>query len=138
MLSGWGLQVEAGSSEPGVEVEALLRTELQQNEKLDIGYLENGLRYVILPNRAPPNRFEAHLEVHAGEWAGAGSGACSREGRECGLAKALAGGLEEAAGVQSRSNRQAKWAGAGSRWSGAATWLRRQAFTGASSRPTAA
>jgi len=28
--------------------------------------LENGLRYVIFPNKTPPNRFEAHLEVHAG------------------------------------------------------------------------
>ena len=26
----------------------------------------NGLRYVILPNPVPPDRFEAHLEVHAG------------------------------------------------------------------------
>ena len=56
-------QVEA-DSESGME--ELLRTELHQNDKLDVGYLENGLRYVLLPNRAPPNRFEAHLEVHAG------------------------------------------------------------------------
>ena len=31
-----------------------------------VGQLENGLRYVILPNKLPPKRFEAHLEVHAG------------------------------------------------------------------------
>lgn len=24
------------------------------------------MRYVIFPNKSPPNRFEAHLEVHAG------------------------------------------------------------------------
>ncbi len=56
-------QVEADSESA---MEELLRTELHQNDKLDVGYLENGLRYVLLPNRAPPNRFEAHLEVHAG------------------------------------------------------------------------
>ena len=60
------MQVEAGSS--AASADELLKTELQQNDKLEVGYLENGLRYVLLPNRAPPNRFEAHLEVHAGEW----------------------------------------------------------------------
>jgi len=30
------------------------------------GVLPNGLRYVVLPNRVPPNRFEAHLELHCG------------------------------------------------------------------------
>lgn len=59
-------QVEAGSEAPTATVEELLATELVQNDKLEVGHLENGLRYVILPNRAPPNRFEAHLEVHAG------------------------------------------------------------------------
>ena len=33
---------------------------------LVVGHLSNGLRYVILPNATPPDRFEAHLEVHAG------------------------------------------------------------------------
>ena len=39
---------------------------LENHPNLHIGKLSNGLRYVILPNASPPNRFEAHLEVHAG------------------------------------------------------------------------
>ena len=39
---------------------------LENHPNLRIGKLSNGLRYVILPNPSPPNRFEAHLEVHAG------------------------------------------------------------------------
>lgn len=39
---------------------------LENHPNLEIGKLSNGLRYVILPNASPPNRFEAHLEVHAG------------------------------------------------------------------------
>ena len=31
-----------------------------------LGALPNGLRYVLLPNRSPPSRCEAHLEIHAG------------------------------------------------------------------------
>lgn len=34
--------------------------------ELATGQLSNGLRYVVLPNKTPPERFEAHLEVHAG------------------------------------------------------------------------
>lgn len=30
------------------------------------GVLENGLPYVILPNKSPPGRFEAHLQVFSG------------------------------------------------------------------------
>jgi len=30
------------------------------------GVLSNGLPYVILPNRSPPGRFEAHLQVFSG------------------------------------------------------------------------
>eukprot|EP00957_Ditylum_brightwellii_P057860 4387493-Ditylum_brightwellii.AAC.1 len=30
------------------------------------GVLPNGLSYVILPNRSPPGRFEAHLQVFSG------------------------------------------------------------------------
>ena len=40
--------------------------ELREHPDLVRGQLENGLRYAILPNRVPPNRFEAHLEIHAG------------------------------------------------------------------------
>ncbi|KAL4457809.1 hypothetical protein ABPG75_012674 [Micractinium tetrahymenae] len=46
--------------------EELLGMRLQQNEALELGALDNGLRFVILPNRSPPARFEAHLEIHAG------------------------------------------------------------------------
>lgn len=34
--------------------------------RLVTGQLDNGFRYVLLPNKLPPQRFEAHLEVHAG------------------------------------------------------------------------
>ena len=47
-------------------VEALLVAELEQHPELEVGHLPNGLRFVVLPNRAPPARFEAHLEIHAG------------------------------------------------------------------------
>jgi hypothetical protein len=30
------------------------------------GVLKNGLSYVILPNKSPPGRFEAHLQVFSG------------------------------------------------------------------------
>ena len=30
------------------------------------GVLDNGLHWVMLPNRMPPGRFEAHLQVHTG------------------------------------------------------------------------
>ncbi|CAI7791721.1 unnamed protein product [Closterium sp. NIES-54] len=48
------------------EVEALLAERLPSHPKVHRGMLDNGLRYVILPNKLPPNRFEAHLEMHAG------------------------------------------------------------------------
>jgi predicted Zn-dependent peptidase len=47
-------------------VEALLDRDLAQHPDLTVGQLDNGLRFVILPNSVPPNRFEAHLELHAG------------------------------------------------------------------------
>ena len=47
-------------------VEHLLDTELQQHSALVQGRLSNGLKYVILPNAVPPERFEAHLEICAG------------------------------------------------------------------------
>ncbi|GMH43786.1 hypothetical protein BSKO_11720 [Bryopsis sp. KO-2023] len=40
--------------------------DIPENDSLVKGQLENGMRYVIFPNKTPPNRFEAHLEVHAG------------------------------------------------------------------------
>jgi predicted Zn-dependent peptidase len=45
---------------------------LNHNHELPIhpevfsGVLDNGLSYVILPNRSPPGRFEAHLQVFSG------------------------------------------------------------------------
>lgn len=47
-------------------LESLLQQKFEQNPQLVTGELENGLRYVILPNKIPPKRFEAHLEIHAG------------------------------------------------------------------------
>ena len=44
----------------------MLDMELPAHPELTIGHLENGLRYVILPNKMPPDRMEVHLEVHAG------------------------------------------------------------------------
>ena len=39
---------------------------LPQHEKLVQGKLDNGFTYIILPNRVPEGRFEAHLEVLSG------------------------------------------------------------------------
>ena len=46
--------------------DALLEQQLPEHPLLRRGTLSNGLRYVILPNSTPPQRFEAHLEVHVG------------------------------------------------------------------------
>lgn len=51
--------------QPSVDIN-LKQLTLENHPNLHIGKLSNGLRYVILPNPSPPNRFEAHLEVHAG------------------------------------------------------------------------
>ncbi|GFP89439.1 probable zinc protease pqql, partial [Phtheirospermum japonicum] len=48
------------------EFENFLRLEVPSHPKLHRGQLKNGLRYLILPNKVPPNRFEAHMEVHVG------------------------------------------------------------------------
>uniref|UniRef100_M1B4L3 Chloroplast processing enzyme n=1 Tax=Solanum tuberosum TaxID=4113 RepID=M1B4L3_SOLTU len=48
------------------EFEQFLSSELPSHPKLYRGQLKNGLRYLILPNKVPPNRFEAHMEVHVG------------------------------------------------------------------------
>eukprot|EP00873_Tetraselmis_striata_P020838 jgi/Tetstr1/441102/TSEL_029370.t1 len=44
----------------------LLGQEMPEHPDLVQGQLDNGLKYVILPNPVPPKRFEAHLEIHAG------------------------------------------------------------------------
>ncbi|XP_062178584.1 stromal processing peptidase, chloroplastic-like isoform X2 [Phragmites australis] len=48
------------------ELEDVLNTPLPSHPKLIRGQLRNGLRYLILPNKVPANRFEAHMEVHVG------------------------------------------------------------------------
>mmetsp|Transcript_39203 Transcript_39203/g.47468 ORF Transcript_39203/g.47468 Transcript_39203/m.47468 type:complete len:1112 (+) Transcript_39203:2-3337(+) len=44
----------------------LVAPPLVPHPELHIGKLDNGLKYVIFPNSVPPNRFEAHIEIHAG------------------------------------------------------------------------
>jgi hypothetical protein len=61
------MDAQAGPEAAEADVEALLAQPLEPHPELEVGSLPNGLRYVILPNRSPPDRFEAHLEVHAGE-----------------------------------------------------------------------
>jgi hypothetical protein len=56
----------AGTGSSGSSSSELLSQRVKGNEQLITGQLSNGLRYVLLPNRTPPQRFEAHLEVHAG------------------------------------------------------------------------
>ncbi|ONK70206.1 uncharacterized protein A4U43_C05F31360 [Asparagus officinalis] len=48
------------------EIEGVLSSPLPPHPKLHRGQLKNGLRYIILPNKLPANRFEAHMEVHVG------------------------------------------------------------------------
>lgn len=57
-------------SEPTLDapqhVDHLLSRSLEWHPDLRMGTLDNGLQYVLLPNQIPPERFEAHLEIHAG------------------------------------------------------------------------
>ncbi|KAI3741540.1 hypothetical protein L1987_59214 [Smallanthus sonchifolius] len=48
------------------ELQGFLSAQLPSHPKLFRGQLESGLRYLILPNKVPQNRFEAHMEVHVG------------------------------------------------------------------------
>lgn len=52
--------------EASTSMEELLGQGLQQSAALRTGQLDNGLKYVLLPNKTPPQRFEAHLEMHVG------------------------------------------------------------------------
>ncbi|CAL1404357.1 unnamed protein product [Linum trigynum] len=66
-----GILVGQDSDMPFSELERMgltefLGSELPSHPKLYRGQLKNGLRYLILPNKVPPNRFEAHMEVHVG------------------------------------------------------------------------
>ncbi|CAM9642158.1 unnamed protein product [Chrysoparadoxa australica] len=47
-------------------VSDMMTKSLPPHPGLKTGTLPNGLRYIILPNASPPERFEAHLEVFAG------------------------------------------------------------------------
>ncbi|KAK6914416.1 Peptidase M16, C-terminal [Dillenia turbinata] len=50
----------------GIDLEGFLNCVLPSHPKLHRGQLKNGLRYLILPNKVPANRIEAHMEVHVG------------------------------------------------------------------------
>jgi hypothetical protein len=54
---------EATAATGETSIEERLGQPLAAHPRLRRGQLANGLRYVILPNPVPPNRFEAHLEV---------------------------------------------------------------------------
>ena len=43
-----------------------LAQSLESHPSLVRGTLNNGFEYVILPNKSPPGRFEAHLQMHVG------------------------------------------------------------------------
>ncbi|KAL5975446.1 hypothetical protein ACLOJK_019768 [Asimina triloba] len=60
-----GLGLWDGETEKA-DLEAFLNSELPSHPNLYRGQLKNGLRYLILPNKVPANRFEAHMEVHVG------------------------------------------------------------------------
>lgn len=42
-----------------IELEAFLNSKLPSHPKLHRGQLNNGLRYLILPNKVPPNRYSS-------------------------------------------------------------------------------
>ena len=58
------ITVQAG--EASTPMKDLLSENLKQADNLRMGQLANGFSYVMLPNKVPPQRFEAHLEMHAG------------------------------------------------------------------------
>ena len=57
--------VVSATAEPVAAATVDLDTPLPSHPDLVRGRLENGFEYVIIPNRSPPNRFEAHLQVCA-------------------------------------------------------------------------
>lgn len=59
------IMVQVG--ETSTPIKELLSENLKQADNLRMGQLANGFSYVMLPNKVPPQRFEAHLEMHAGE-----------------------------------------------------------------------
>lgn len=59
-LGSWDTEAE------NIGLDGFLGSLLPSHPKLHRGQLKNGLRYIILPNKIPANRFEAHMEVHVG------------------------------------------------------------------------
>ncbi|KAH7434480.1 hypothetical protein KP509_06G019300 [Ceratopteris richardii] len=55
-----------GNGHANNDIEDLRQMMLPSHPKVCKGQLKNGLRYVILPNKVPANRFEAHMEMHVG------------------------------------------------------------------------
>lgn len=45
------------------KMDGVMSAELPTHPQMREGILPNGLRYIILNNQSPPERFEAHLEV---------------------------------------------------------------------------
>lgn len=45
------------------KMQGVMSSELPTHPLMREGMLPNGLRYIILNNQSPPERFEAHLEV---------------------------------------------------------------------------
>ena len=60
------LSTSLGEDRVVEEVIPLLERPLPPHEEIHRGTLKNGLKYVILPNKTPERRFEAHLEMHVG------------------------------------------------------------------------
>ncbi|GBG59232.1 hypothetical protein CBR_g32249 [Chara braunii] len=65
-MGGDGVDLASLAIDDDVGLDEMLSMRLPSHPKLHRGQLKNGLRYVILPNKVPPNRFEAHLEMHVG------------------------------------------------------------------------
>ena len=47
-----------------LSLDGFLSSELPSHPKLYRGQLKNGLRYLILPNKVPPNRYGSSTTVH--------------------------------------------------------------------------
>ena len=66
------LRCAVSEVEPGAmdrdRVEAILRQKLPSHPDVRRGTLPSGMKYVVLRNCMPPERFEAHLEMHVGSY----------------------------------------------------------------------
>lgn len=58
-----GAQDEVVAAEGRSKMQGVMSSELPTHPQMREGMLPNGLRYIILNNQSPPERFEAHLEV---------------------------------------------------------------------------